>query len=59
MSMLLSVRTCAGSCLESIPKTICVLPVPAGPAIMTGRRMLTSSCIQKLIEHVSGVGTVT
>ena len=43
----------------SIPLTIWVFPVPDGPQSITGRRIPTSIFIQKVTEHVSGVGTVT
>jgi len=51
--------TSSGFCFCSRPLIICVLPVPAGPASMMGLLMPTSSCIQKVTEPVSGVGTVT
>ena len=41
-----------------MPLTCCVLPVPEGPANMTGRCFLTKSVIQNATEQVSDVGTV-
>ena len=35
------------------------IPVPLGPASMTGLRIPTNILIQNVTEHVSGVGTVT
>ena len=41
-----------------MPLTCCVLPVPDGPASMTGLCFFTKSVIQNATEQVSDVGTV-
>ena len=43
----------------SRPFTSCVLPVPAGPASISGLPMLTSRSIQYDVDADSPVGTVT
>lgn len=56
--MVLATRS-AGSNWLTRPCTICVLPQPAPPTSMTWRARRASRSIQKVMEAVSGVGTVT
>ncbi len=58
MKLIVALKKAAGSMAFKIPLTCCVLPVPEGPANMTGLCFFTNSVIQHATEHVSEVGTV-